>query len=301
MAAPRSLQALETSVLGLRYFDPEGLIVAEEEQQILGFVHAGFGFTPDLSDIDRSLGVIAFLLIDAGARGRGLGRELIRRAEDYLRSSGAVSIQAGQSRYVDPFYFGLYGGARPSGLLRSDPGTEQFFSALGYTAGERISVLQRDLTDRRDPMNYRILALRRQTDLLVSDQPERPTFWWYAHFGNIESMRFRLVHKKDGLTAASMTVVGLDHYIPCWQERVIGLVDVFVEESYRGQGFGQALVVETLRRLRTELVTRAEIHIPQDNTAATKAVEGAGFLPVDEGVVYRKPDLAQVLPAPDTL
>lgn len=287
-AAPASIAAFEQSVFGLPYFDPAGLIVAEEQGTVLGFVHAGFGFTESLDGMDRSKGILCTLLVDASRRREGLGRELLRRAEEYLHAAGSTSIQAGQSRYVDPFYFGLYGGARPSGFLESDPDAEQFFTSSGYRPAERIGVFQRDLTDRKDPMNFRILALRRQTELIASDQPEEPTWWWYTHFGNIESMRFRLIQKKDGERVAGMTVVGLDHYIARWGERVIGLVDVAVDESYRGQGYGQALIVETLRRLRTELVTRAEIHVPEVSEAATRAVEGAGFTRIDTGVVYRK-------------
>jgi ribosomal protein S18 acetylase RimI-like enzyme len=287
-ATPASVAALEQSVFGLPYFDPAGLIIAEEEGDLLGFVHAGFGFTEQLDELDRSKGVICAILVDSSRRREGLGRELLGRAEEYLKAAGSTSIQAGQSRYIDPFYFGLYGGARPSGFLESDPDADPFFTASGYPPAERIGVFQRDLTDRKDPMNFRILALRRQTELVASDQPQEPTWWWYTHFGNIESMRFRLLRKSDGQRIAGMTVVGLDHFITKWGERVIGLVDVSVEESYRGQGYGQALIVETLRRLRTELVTRAEIHVPEENEAATKAVEGAGFSQVDTGIVYRK-------------
>src|SRR5690606_8605428 len=107
-------------------------------------------------------------------------------------------------------------------------------------------------------------------------------------FGNIESMRFALMDKRTGNQLATLTVVGLDHYIAAWNERAIGLVDVFVDERFRGQGYGQSLIVETMRRLRTELITRAEIHIPQTNIDATQAVLNSGFEQVDTGIVYQK-------------
>ncbi len=289
-ACPESTHALELSVFCLPYFDPQGLIIAEEEGAVVGFVHAGFAFNGTLDGLDYSVGIICCVLVLHEFQHHGIGQQLVQRAEEYLRGRGAQSIQAGQSRYRDPFYFGIYGGARPSGFLQSDACADPFFRALGYQPVQRIPIFQRDLTDRKDPMNFRLMALRRQTELQVTDQPEHPTLWWYCKFGNIESMQFRLLEKKTGAPIASVTVVGLDHYIAAWHERAIGLVDVFVDQAFRGQGFGQTLIVEAIRRLRTEMITRAEIHIPEDYPDAVGAILASGFTQVDAGIVYARPE-----------
>lgn len=287
-AAPESTHALELAVFSLPYFDPHGLIVAEDDGQVIGFVHAGFGFKTTLDALDYSRGVISCIFVSTSHQKQGIGQDLVRRAEEYLTSHGAVSLQAGQSRFCDPFYFGLYGGARTSGFLQSDVAAGPFFERLGYVPVQWVPILQRDLTDKRDPMNFRLMALRRQTELVVTDQPENPSWWWFCKFGNIESMRFQLVEKKTGANIASMTVIGLDHYIAAWHERAIGLVDVLVEEQYRYQGFGQTLVIEAIRRLRTEMITRAEVHVPQEYPGAVRSMMSAGFTQIDCGIVYSK-------------
>jgi len=287
-ACPESVDALERSVFCLPYFDPAGLLIVEDEGEVVGFVHSGFGYSEQLDKLDYSQGVICCVLVHPRLQKQGIGAELIQRSETYLRDRGAATIQAGQSRFCDPFYFGIYGGARPSGFLQSDAAADPFFLSLGYQPKSTIPVFQRDLTDRKDPMNFRLMALRRQTELIVTDQPENPSWWWYTRFGNMESMRFRLVDRKTGVSIATVTVVGLDHYISAWNERAIGLVDVLVEEPFRGQGFGQTLIIEAIRRLRTELITRAEIHIPEENVDAIKAVLAAGFNQVDTGIVYAR-------------
>ncbi|WP_437185149.1 GNAT family N-acetyltransferase [Planctomicrobium sp. SH668] len=277
------------AVFGLPYFDPNGLIIAEQDGQIIGYVHAGFGFTDDRSGLDHSVGIICCIMVETSQQQKGTGRELVARAEAYLAQHGAKRIQVGQSRGRDPFYFGIYGGARPSGFMESNPSVGTFFQSLGYLPIQTIPIFQRDLSDRKDPMNIRLMTIRRQTELRVSDQPDHPTWWWYTRFGNIESMLFQLVDRKTSSPVAAMTVVGLDHYIRSWNERAIGLVDIYVEPAYRGQGYGQALVVETIRRLRTEMITRAEIHIPQDFPDAMGAILSSGFKQVDTGIVYAKP------------
>lgn len=297
-AYPESTHALELAVFGLPYFDPKGLIIAEDDGNLVGFIHAGFGFSGDLSSLDYTIGVICCALVNPEYQMQGVGKELVSLAEEYLKSRGATYIQAGQSRYRDPFYFGIYGGARPTGFMESDRAADPFFRRLGFTPIQRVPVFQRDLTDRRDPMNFRLMALRRQTELVVTDQPEKPTWWWFCKFGNIESMRFQLVEKKTQTLVASVTVVGLDHYIHSWNERAIGLVDVFVEEKFRGQGYGQTLILEAIRRLRTEMITRAEIHIPEDFQDAVGAITAAGFTQVDTGIIYsRTQEHQQIAPA----
>lgn len=263
--------------------------MAEQDGQMVGFIHAGFGFSEDQSSLNYQQGVICCVLVRPELHKQGIGQELVLRAEEYLRVSGATQIQAGQSRFKDPFYFGIYGGARPSGFMESDVAADPFFKALGYVPVLRVPVFQRDLTDRKDPMNFRLMTLRRQSELIVSDQPEHPTWWWYCRFGNIESMRFQLVERKTGAPIANVTVVGLDHYIQSWNERAIGLVDILVEEPFRGQGYGQTLIVEAIRRLRTEMITRAEIHIPEDFQDAVGAILASGFQQVDTGIIYARP------------
>ena len=287
-AKPNSIHAFEIAVYGLPYFDPEGLIIAEEDGKVIGFVHAGFGFSEDLNSLDYSHGAICWLVVAEEYHRRGIGKQLINRAEEYLLARGATTLQAGQSRHCDPFYFGLYGGARCSGFLKSDVLADPFLKSVGYQPVEETQICQRDLTTSHNPMNIKLMALRRKTELRVAEQPEKPTMWWLTHFGNIESMFYTLVEKRTQAKIASLTIVGLDHYIERWQERVIGLVDVFVEPGYRGQGYGTTLVVESLRRLKLDFLTRAEVHVSNDHPIALKTIQTAGFKQIDTGIVYQK-------------
>ncbi|MBL8851077.1 MAG: GNAT family N-acetyltransferase [Planctomycetaceae bacterium] len=293
-ARPQSTDVFEVFNYSQLFFDPAGLILACDGPQIVGLCHAGFCCTDDESRLDYSRGVICLTLVHPDYNRQGIGRELVRRAEAYLAERGAVEIFAGPSPHRDPFYFGLYGGTRPSGFLESDPLAHSFFLGVGYIEHERHGVYQRNLAVARDPINLRIAAIRRQTELTIVDKPYHPTWWWYTHFGRwdsagIDLLRFRLVRKQDGEPLAGVTVIGLDQYIPVWQKRAIGLVDLFVVESLRGQGYGQTLLVEVLRRLRQELIDLAEVHAPDANQLATRVIQAAGFERVDTGAVYRKP------------
>ncbi len=61
--------------------DPEGILVAEDEGRILGFVTTWI-------DRDAGLGHIPNISLIPEARGQGLGRQLLEKALDRFRSAG---------------------------------------------------------------------------------------------------------------------------------------------------------------------------------------------------------------------
>ncbi len=285
-ARPQSVEAFESAVFAQHNFDRQGFIITADGDEIVGFVHAGFAPRSGTSQVDPSVGIICAIVVHPKFRRQGIGRELMSRAIAYLRERGAVRILAGESPGLDPFYFGLYGGCRPSGFLKTDPAAEPFLSALGFTSQEEHTVYQRDLRLTRDPISFRTMKLRRVTQLEFTDQPTDPTWWWFANHGMADSLQC-LLTDRDQHRYATVTVVGLDHYVGTWEERAIGLLDIDVAQAYRGQGYGQTLVIEVVRKMKQEMITRAEMHVPATNTPAHRIATASGFQAVDTGVVYR--------------
>lgn len=280
-------EAFDRLVIGQHYFDPLGLIVACDGERQIGFVHAGFRSNSRESWVDCAMGAICVVMVDREHRRQGIGRELVSRAEAYLRELGAISIQAGAAPPCDPFYMGLYGGAQLSGFLDSDPASAPFLTALGYQPAESYSVLQRSLST-GDPISFRLSLIRRKMDPFIFALPENPTWWWFARYGRLENVRFRLMPKAGGPEVAGATVSGLDLYIEPWGQRAIGVSELEVKDAARRQGHGQALLIEVIRRMRQEQVALAEAHIAEDNPGALATFKSVGFQQVDRGVVYRK-------------
>ncbi len=287
----QSTEPFEISNYAQPYFDPHGLILACDGERVVGMAHGGFGTQADQSGIDRSTGVLCAVLVHPEYRRQGVGRELVRRTEAYLAAGGSRTLVAGPSYMNDPFYFGLYGGSRPSGFFESDPLAGPFLQAVGYDAVERHGIFIRDMSSGKDPTSGKLVINRRQTVLEVSEKPQRPTWWWFTRFGRLDCLQYQLKFKKSLETIAVLTAIGLDQYIPVWNQRAIGLVDLVVTPKYRGQGFGMTLLVETIRHLRQDLVGCAEVHSPETNESAMRAVLGAGFERVDTGIVYRRRDV----------
>ena len=282
------VDAFETLNFAQPYFDRAGLILAWDESELVGFVHAGFGTNAEESALACDSGVICAVLVHPSYRHRGIGKELVRRGEEYLRGRGAKTVYAGPSEPRDPFFFGLYGGSSPSGFLESDADAGPFFTKLGYEPVERYSVFQCDLAKQRSPMSFRFVNVRRKIELSITPEPQHVSWWWGTRFGRLDSVEFALRSKESSADLAVMTVVGLDLYMTTWQQRAVGLTHLRTQETELRKGYAQTLVIEACRRLKDELVTLAEAHALESNTPVLKLLQTCGFSQVDTGVVYRR-------------
>jgi len=282
--------AFESVNFSKTYFDRKGLILAfdDETGQLIGMVHAGFGTNEGKSALNHHIGVICAIMVLPNYRRRGIGRELLRRAEAYLISRGTRELRAGSASPHDPFYMGLYGGTKPAGFLESDPAARPFIEASGYTETDRRLVYFRDSEKTTAPMNMKMMEHRRRMHLTVTDRlPDRS--WWNAcRYGNLDYIRFLLQPKNGDSPVAGVTIFGLDFYMSKWNRRVVGMTDVFVVEEYRNQSVGQTLLTEVCKRLKEELITGAEAHVPEADELGIRLLDSAGFYQVDTGIVYHR-------------
>ncbi len=287
-----SCDVFDGLVIAQTYFDPAGMILAtSDDKRVIGFVHAGFTADETKHQLSKKTGIICAVIVDPQYRRQGIGRELIRRAEEYLRNAGADTIFAGCVAPRDPFYFGLYGGSEPAGFLESDAAAAPFLTALGYAPVERYLVFHRTLgPGGPEVMCVRLLNAKRQSKLAAATAYEPKDWWWSTRQGRLDSMQLGLVPKAGGNLIARVCVVGLDVYATGWKLRAIGITGLQVVEQQRRKGYGQLLLDEVCRRVRDQMIQLAEAHALETDVAGIAVLKSAGFHQVDAGVVYRKPE-----------
>lgn len=284
---PMSIARLERYVLSKPTFDPQGLIVADDDGQLLGFAHAGFGPSDDRQTLSRACGVISAVMlrpeVDAA-----IGGELAARAEAYLQSAGARAIYGGGSYPLSPFYYGLYGGSELSGVLESDERTQAIFRDAGYEPQKRTIILQRELAGFRPVVDRQQIQIRRTTRIETRIDPPANNWWDAVMFEPFERTRWSLVDR-DGPEIASVYTWNLETMLGAWGVQAVGIVDLVVPSERRRRGLATHLLGEAFRQLHGQGVSLAETHVHEQNAAGLAVFRHLGFEPVDASILYRKP------------
>jgi len=283
----RNATLLEYCIFAKPYFDPNGLVIAEDDGHPVGFVHAGFGPTASESDLAFDAGVVCAIAVRPSHRRQKIGGGLLRHAEEYLGGLGAAQLVAGGLRPLNPFYFGLYGGSDSPGFLASDEAAAPFFEHHGYRCATTTIILGRKLDGYQAPVDPRFIALRRRYDVQLVPQPEIGSWWQECVMGVFDPVEFRLVDKLSTIPAARTLV---------WEmsagrqpgNSAAGVLDVQVRPDVRRQGLARFLVNQMLRYVQDQHFRSAEVHVPELNQPALALFKGLGFEQIDIGRNYRK-------------
>jgi ribosomal protein S18 acetylase RimI-like enzyme len=284
----RHSSPLDNYILAKPYFDPAGLIVAEDNRVCVGFAHAGFGPNADEMALSREAGVVCLLGVRPAFRGRGIGSELLRRCETYLTDAGATSLHAGPLRPLNPFYLGLYGGSELPGFLASDVTMEPFFLGHGYRVHQTSLVYQRQLIKPVNVTDGRFAGLRQQYEVVVAPVTGIASWWQECVLGPLELIEFRLEEKPTGRVAARCRVWEMEGFSWRWNLPAVGITEVEVREDVRRRGLAKFLLAQILRYLQDQFFGVAEVHALEDNEPALRLFQGLGFEQVDVGRMYRK-------------
>ncbi|WP_165227294.1 GNAT family N-acetyltransferase [Aquisphaera insulae] len=291
---PLKVHELDDRAFNPPVFERSGLIVAEEDDRVVGFVHAGFG--PGLPidsarplGLDREMGMIAMLAVEPGLPAElDVARALVLEGERYLRSRGAMVLYAGGQFPLNPFYWGIYGGSEGSGFLASHPMVPQVLAGMGYEPIGVTACLEYDVgaAARRDP---RGVLIRRQAELEIIEDVPAAEWWSELAIGEFHLARVSLRSRADGAILARASTWDMSLFGRGDGRGRLGLLDVFVPEPHRRKGFGRHLVSEILRWAQEIGVQAVEVQTPSTNESALELYQSLGFIPVDQSVVYRLP------------
>jgi ribosomal protein S18 acetylase RimI-like enzyme len=292
-ARPLRVHELDAHALGTVNFEAAGLIVAEKDGRIVGYVHAGFG--PDLPvaftqpfQLCHELGSICLFAIEPDLDDAELASGLILAAERYLVARGAKVIYAGSLFPLNPFYWGLYGGSEGSGVLSGHARFRRAVIDMGYEPVSTTVHLEANLGV-CEPREPRAALIRRQTQLEFLDDA-MPNHWWEGvALGEFQVMKARLLARSDGVELAHAETWDMSWF--CRRDGLAraGLINLEVATDHRRKGYGRFLVSEIFRRARENLVSLVEVQTSATNQAALSLYASLGFQPIDQATLYRLP------------
>ena len=279
---------LERYVLAKPYFDPAGMILAFDQGEVVGLVHAGFGASDDGSELNRELGTICTLVLSPDHDSNSIAQELIRRAEAYLRENNAKVLYGGGVHPLNPFYLGLYGGSELPGVLSGDHTMLDALRASNYEVIDQVVILQRELSTFRPKVDRKTLQVRRKFHIEATFDPPAQNWWEACSFGLTDRTRFILRGKSHDAPCSVVTFWDMEPLASSWGVQVVGMIDLFTAEEFRRQGLATFLIGEALKQLQGYGVTRCQVQTMQHNSAALGLYDKLGFAEVDTGYVLRK-------------
>lgn len=280
---------LEQLIFAKTYFDPAGLVLAFDDQWLVGFAHAGFGSDETQSQLDPAHGVIAAILVRPEARRKHIGAELLRRSENYLIDHGARTLFAGGVHPCNPFYLGLYGGSESPGILSSDAAALDFLKSQGYKVVEKVRCFQRRLQRAPTVEDTRLPLLRREIEILAEPWPMPDNWWQGCTMGPLATLRYEMVERTTRQLVGSAWAWKMDSFERKTGVATFGITNFRILPERRQHGFGTLLLHSMMRHLFEEGVGLIEVQTMEHNEAAVKLYGKLGFEEVDVGLIHERP------------
>lgn len=278
----------ERLVLSKPIFDPKGLIVALQNDVIVGFVHCSFGPTEDRQDLDQSNGILSILLTAPGPQKAEVCQGLIECAERYLKGQGSERVVTGTVFPASPFYLGLYGGSNVPGILSVHKGVIRILESMGYRRHSEILVMQRHLQGFRAVLDRKLTLIGRSFRIEQDQDPIAQNWWEACTLGNTNRSVFRLIERRSEAQRGSICYWDVEPLARNWGVQAMGLFDLRIDRDLRQESKGTYLVSESLRCMQMNGITLVEAQVEDDNVAAKALFEKLGFEVIDKGVVLEK-------------
>lgn len=259
---------LHQGTLGDPDLQPGDALVARHGGQVIGFVLART--RPPAAGIDPETGWLEAVIVDPAYQRRGLGRELVAHAEEYLASKGVKHIWAGGGPTM--FFPG------PSTLL---PGAQRFLEHCGYAPVQEVFDVLGNLETmpRLARVDEALRAAGARVCPCAEEEWELLDRFLAQHFpGNWREDRRR--HRAMGAPSDEIYLLWVGgeiagfaqtyrgdspvlgpnvHWGPALGVAEGGLGPIGVAQAWRGRGLGLAVLAQALEGLRSRGVRHCVI------------------------------------------
>jgi len=268
---------LEKHVFSKIYFDRLGFYVACENNRVIGFAHAGFPPTEDLSDLDKQSGIISQIRVEPRMDSDEIGRQLLGNVTEYCRLQGAQTIHAGCRFPYSPFYLGLYGGSRHPGVLDTDETALKSFTDFGFTVDDQVIIMERLLDGFKTITDRQQMTVRRSYLINASTYPIEKSWWESCTLGTADRERFTVVDKRSKVVCGSVSYWDLKPQSLSNPKPSRGLYGLQTDPDLRRKGLATYLVGESLKHLASSGIARVEAQTEASDEASLKLFTKLGF------------------------
>ncbi len=275
----------------IEHFEPEGLRLAVENEQVIGMIHGGHRSAAAAAALNPGWpggpqAYVALIAVDPEHRRAGVGGALLRSVLGYLQSPHRVvldgqCISAYYGNALAPFQ-PLWGTTEGISIDWEDTASRGFFEQQGFHVRHQAVSLELELAQAQIRPRTELSTGHSMTHCLShcpalggypEDGVEYQTghrFWTHAY----------LIDGKVAGTLVSYPMAQLAE--PKW-----AIYELKVQEKRRGQGVGGRLQAALIRDLQRDEVARLEVlTIPKLSPGARELYEKFGFRTIASWAIY---------------
>lgn len=283
---------LERHVLGKLFFCPQGLIVALQGSEPVGFAHAGFGPGDSGIGLDTSMGVICAVAMTPVELQAAAAEGLVRSCEEYLRRSGAREIFVGGAPFIEPFWVGICPGGRLPGIPENYPLIHDVLKDLGYSPLQQRKVFGLNLAQYSSPLRPEFLRIQIAHTVSSGGEADLPSWWELATLASFQLETFELRERRAGRPVAWVRLLYHDSPGARAVPRCVSIWEVSRTVPNIGQEWEAFLIAqvasELARRGVESIAFQCQVPLPGETAVASPLSEWLRFVPCHAGIVYFK-------------
>jgi hypothetical protein len=279
---------LELICLAKPYFIAQDLLIAEYDQQIVGFLHLGPVGRSDLMDVQPDVMAIAALcIVPCDSEGQ-VAQALLQRAEQAMRGRSIRVCRFKPMLPECPFYQGLGPADSMVGATTSERRSCAWVTEAGFVPVLPTTQWELDLTNFQPPIDRQQLQIRRSS-IVERETDEPPMPWWQACLlGHAEPVLYRLLQRTPPLPLceALYWTVATELQTSATSTTWLWTPALPVDES--GAAQLTFLLGETCRQLQSERLELVRTATPASHTQVNTLLRRLGFVAEQSGMVFEK-------------
>ncbi len=279
---------LELVCLSKPYFVAEDMLIAEHDQQVVGFLQLGPVPSDDLTDARKdALAIVALCIVPCDGED-SVARALLASAEKLLKERH-VGLCRFKPLLPGCAYFQGFGPADSMiGATTSERRSCSWVSAAGFKPALPTTQWELQLGSFQPPVDRQQIQIRRSSQVeREADEPQLP--WWQACLlGHTEPVRFNLFDRPQAtlICEALFWTVAME-----LQAAPRSVAWLWTPNVSPGEMAGQQLLYllgESCRELQAERIDIVRSVSAASDTKVNGLLRRLGFLAEQSGVVFEK-------------
>jgi hypothetical protein len=279
---------IELATLAKPYFVADDLLVAEHDEQMVGFLHLSPVPNDDSSEVSTNEAAIAALCCVPCDGEGAVAEALLARAEAMLVERRIAVCRFKPLLPKCAFYQGFGPADSMIGATTSERRGCRWLTAAGFTPAQATTQWELDLSNYQPPIDRVQIQIRRSTRIeRLPDEPMGP--WWQACWlGHTEASQYELHHRSEQrlICDAMFWTVAIE--LQTSPDTIAWLWPASIPTGEQGAEHLTFLLGEVCRQLQSERLDLVRTATAASDTRFNGILRRLSFVAEQSGMVFEK-------------